>query len=84
MLSALKRLEAELAQNGFDTKNYVPSLPCKQDDFPLTDNISCFRRRPRPGLLRGMCVFKLLYLLQDLESHFENFLVQKCRDELLP
>lgn len=51
---------------------------------PLTNNVSCFRTRPRPGLLRVLCTFKLLYLPQDSERHFENFLVQKCRDELLP
>lgn len=51
----------ELAPNRFETKNYVPALPRKQDDSPLT-NISCFRRRPRPGLLRGLCILKLLYL----------------------
>lgn len=73
-----------LHKTGLRPKNYVPALPCKQDDSPLTDNISCFRRRPRPGLLRGLCTFKLLCLPQDLKSHFENFLVQKCRDELLP
>lgn len=83
-LSALKRLKAGTYTKQVWHQKLCPSTPIQTRWSPPATDISCFRRKPRPGLLRGLYIFKLLYLPQDLESHFENFLVQKCRGELLP